>query len=89
MLNKTKKEKAIENVKIHKTDTGSADAQIALLTKEIDSVLEHLKAHPKDNHSRRGLLKMVIKRKKLLKYLEKQDKKRHSKVVKEVGLKEK
>lgn len=87
MLKKEEKEKAIKTAKINAKDTGSADVQIVLLTEEIKSLLGHLKKHPKDNHSRRGLLKMVIKRKKLLKYLEKEDNKRYNKVLKQVGLK--
>ncbi|NQU82357.1 MAG: 30S ribosomal protein S15 [Parcubacteria group bacterium] len=87
MLKKDEKEKAIKDSKISKNDTGSADVQIVLLTEEIKSLLGHLKKHPKDNHSRRGLLKMVIKRKKLLKYLEKEDKRRYNSVLKKVGLK--
>ena len=63
MIKKQKKEKKIEEVQLNKADTGSADVQIALLSEEIKAMLGHLKAHPKDNHSRRGLLKMVIKRK--------------------------
>jgi len=87
MLTKQKKEKIVDGSKISKTDTGSADVQIALLSDEIKGLLSHLKKHPKDNHSKRGLLKMVIKRKKLLKYLEKEDKKRYNAIIKKVGLK--
>lgn len=89
MLKKDEKAKAIKGTKLHDKDTGSADVQIVLLTEEIKSLLGHLKKHPKDNHSRRGLLKMVIKRKKLLKYLEKENKKRYSAVIKKIGLKNK
>ena len=89
MLSKEKKEEVIKEVKTHKGDTGSAEAQIALLSEEIKELLKHLKKHPKDQHSKHGLLKMVIKRKKLLKYLEKTDKKRYSAIVRKVGLKEK
>jgi len=87
-LTKEKKEKIVSEVKLHKGDTGSAEAQIALLSEEIKELLGHLKKHPKDLHSKHGLLKMVIKRKKLLKYLGKEDKKRYSAIVKKVGLKE-
>ena len=89
MLTKQQKEKITEEHKISKKDTGSADVQIAMLSREIKELLGHLKVHPKDNHSRRGLLKMVIKRKKLLKYLEKEDKRRYNSVVKKIGLKAK
>lgn len=89
MLTPQEKEKIIAKYKLHEVDTGSADVQIALLTEDIKKVLEHLKEHPKDEHSRRGLLKMVIKRKKLLKYLEKESKRRYNAIVKKVGLKSK
>ena len=88
-MTKQKKEKIIKEVKTSDLDTGSADVQIAVLSERIKELLKHLKKHPKDNHSRAGLLKMVIKRKKLLKYLEKKDKKRYNKIVKKAGLKEK
>lgn len=87
-LTKEEKQSAIKDVKTSKNDTGSAPAQIALLSEEIKGLLAHLKKNPKDLHSRHGLLKMVIKRKKLLKYLEKTDKAEYNKVVKKVGLKE-
>lgn len=87
MLTKKQKEKLVKEAQVNKMDTGSADVQIVLLSNEIKGLLGHLKKHPKDNHTRRGLLKMVIKRKKLLSYLEKQDKKRYNKIIKQVGLK--
>jgi small subunit ribosomal protein S15 len=87
MLKPTKKSKIIEEYKIHEKDTGSAEVQIAIFTKQIEELAKHLKKHPKDNHSRRGLLKMVVKRKKLLDYLRKEDEKRYNKVVKKLGLK--
>ncbi len=89
MLTTEEKEKIIGDFKINKTDSGSADVQIAILSQEITRLLEHLKANHNDNHSRRGLLKMIIKRKKLLKYLEREDKKRFNSVIKKLGLKEK
>lgn len=87
MLKRTKKKKIIETHKVHKTDTGSADVQIAVLTEEIKSLTSHLKKHPKDNHSRRGLLGMVSKRKKLLDWLKNENERRYKKIVKELGLK--
>ena len=87
MLNKEQKEKVSKDYKLHDKDTGSADVQIALLSEEIKSLLGHLKTHPKDQHSRRGLVKAVIKRKKLLKYLETEDKKRFNSIKKKIGLK--
>ncbi len=87
MLTKNEKVKTIEDVKTHPQDTGSADVQIALLSEEINQLLSHLKKNPKDIHSKRGLLKMVIKRKRLMKYLEKDNKRRFNTVVKKLGLK--
>ncbi len=86
MLKPEQKKKIIEEHKIHDTDTGSAEVQIGLLSKEIARLVLHLKEHPKDLHSRRGLIKMVIKRKKLLAYLKKESVKRYNEVVKKVGL---
>ena len=87
MLTTEEKTKIIEKYKLHDADTGSDEVQIALLSEEIKQLLSHLKKHSKDLHSKRGLLKMVSKRRKLLKHLEKEDKKRYNKVVKAVGLK--
>lgn len=87
MLTKDEKEKTIEEFKVHKTDTGSAEVQIALLSEEISRLLAHLKVNPKDTHSKRGLLKMVIKRKRLLKYLEKNNKRKYNSIIKKIGLK--
>ncbi len=86
-LDTKEKEKIIKDLNIHEKDTGSADVQIGLLSKEIDRLVSHLKKHTKDTHSRRGLIKMVIKRKKLLAYLKKEDEKRYSAVIKKIGLK--
>jgi small subunit ribosomal protein S15 len=82
-----KKAKIIEGMQLHDKDTGSADVQVALLSERIDAMLSHLKKHAKDVHSKRGLLKMVMKRKKLLTYLKKEDESRFEKVKKSVGLK--
>lgn len=75
MLNKKTKQKIINKFKIHKNDTGSSQVQIAILTEEIKQLTEHLKKHKHDNSSRRGLLKKVGERRKLLKYLQKEDEK--------------
>ncbi len=72
---------------LHETDTGSAAVQIGILTKQIEELTGHLKKHPKDNHSRRGLLKMVGKRRRLLAYLAKSDNKTYNSLVKKLGLK--
>ncbi|MDP3785088.1 MAG: 30S ribosomal protein S15 [bacterium] len=89
MLATKEKQKIIEKVKVHPTDTGSADVQIAVLTEEIKQLSDHLKTHRKDNHSRRGLLQMVSKRKTLLDYLARQDLKRYNVLTKKLGLKSK
>lgn len=87
VLDKKVKEKLIKDNSINEKDTGSADVQIALLSKEIDSLVLHLKKNPKDNHSKRGLVRMVVKRKKLLAYLKKEDEKRYATIIKKIGLK--
>ncbi len=87
MLKKETKTKVIKEYGVHEKDTGSSDVQIALLSKEIDALVLHLKEHPKDFHSKRGLVSMVIKRKKLLAYLKTEDEKRYNEVIKKIGLK--
>ena len=87
MLTKTKKSKIIETARVHDTDTGSPEVQIAILTKRIDELAAHLKKNAKDNHSRRGLLQMVADRKAHMKYLEKKSPKRYNALVKKLGLK--
>jgi len=84
MLTKRKKAKIIEKHRVHKTDTGSAEVQIAILTEEIQKLTSHLKKHSKDNHSRRGLLGMVSKRKRLLGWLEAENETRYKKLTKEL-----
>lgn len=86
MLTKNKKAKIIKEVAVHDTDTGSAEVQVAVLTKRIDELASHLKKNPKDNHSRRGLLGMVADRRTHLKYLEKKNLKRYTTLVKKLGL---
>lgn len=87
MLKPAKKSKIIGEFKAHATDTGSSGVQAAIFTKEIQELTSHLKKHPKDNHSRRGLLKMVSKRKRLLDYLKKDNEGQYKKVIKKLGLK--
>jgi len=87
MLTKRKKENAIKLVQVHETDTGSAEVQVSLLTKQIDELAKHLKKHGKDKHSRRGLLQMVADRRSHLKYLEKSSKRRYNALVKKLSLK--
>ncbi|MDD5146487.1 MAG: 30S ribosomal protein S15 [Candidatus Pacebacteria bacterium] len=87
MLKTEEKEKTIGEFQQHNKDTGSAEVQIALLSEEIQNLLGHLKKNPKDQHSRRGLLKMVIKRRKLLKFLEQESKRKYNVIIKKLGLK--
>lgn len=87
MIEKDKKVKIIKKYGIHDSDTGSSEVQVAILSKRIKELTDHLKIHKKDNHSRRGLLQMVSKRKKLLKFLMEQDSERYEKVVKSLKLK--
>lgn len=87
MLTPEEKAKIIEKYKLHKSDTGSSEVQIAVSSEEIDRLLSHLKTHKKDLHSKRGLLKMISKRRKLLKYLQNEDEKRYKSIIKKVGLK--
>jgi small subunit ribosomal protein S15 len=87
MLNIKQKEKIIGEHKIHKSDTGSSEVQIGLLSEEIKKLILHLKKHQKDVHSRRGLLKMVAKRKSFLKYLKEKNEKSYNAIVKKIGLK--
>jgi len=82
MLSKRKKQNAIKEYARHATDTGSAEVQIALLTKQIAALALHLKTHPKDHHSRRGLLMMVGKRRKFLRYLQTENETQYQKLVK-------
>lgn len=87
MLTPEEKTKIIEKYGIKKGDTGSSEVQVALLTEEINRLVEHLKKHPKDLHSKRGLLAQVNKRRKFLNYLKEEDEKRYNNIVKKLGLK--
>ena len=87
MLSPKEKNNLIKKYQTHKDDTGSPEVQIAILTKEIEQVSEHLKIHRKDNHSRRGLLKMVGNRRRLLRFLKSEDEKRFDKIVDKLKLK--
>ena len=86
MLTKQEKEKVIDDFELHKGDTGSPEVQIALLTRRINDLTEHLKSHRKDHASRRGLLKMVGTRSALLKYVRNQDVKRYRGIISRLGL---
>ena len=85
-MTKERKLEIINNFKRDEKDTGSSEVQIALLTERISELTEHLKVHKKDNHSRRGLLKMVGKRRNLLNYLAKKDEAKYKELVEKLGL---
>lgn len=87
MLSKQKKVNAIKDAQRHEKDTGSAESQVALLTRQIEELAKHLKKHKKDFHSRRGLLQMVANRRKHLKYLQRNDEKAYESLIKKLGLK--
>jgi small subunit ribosomal protein S15 len=89
MLTKTKKQKIVKSSGIHETDTGSPEVQIALISKRIEELTDHLKKHSKDKHSRRGLLQMVASRQAHLNYLQKKDTKRYNALTKKLNLKKK
>jgi len=86
MLSKERKTEIIDQFKKHEVDTGSPEVQIGILTERINVLTEHLKTHSKDHHSRRGLLKMVGHRRRLLNYLQSQDVERYRTLVRELGL---
>ncbi len=88
MLDKAKKERIIEKFKTHAKDTGSPQVQIAIITSEIEELAGHLKSHKKDHSSRRGLLKKVGERHRLLKYLQREDNKGYLDLVDKLKLKE-
>ena len=81
-----KKERLIQDFRVHGTDTGSAPVQVALLTERITLLTEHFKVHRKDHHSRRGLLKLVSQRRKLLEYLKSTDREEYKKVIDRLNL---
>jgi len=87
MLAKNKKDRVIEKFKTHKNDTGSPQVQIAILTEEIKELASHLKQHKHDYSSRRGLLKKVGQRRRLLRYLQRENERGYEKLIKELGLK--
>lgn len=87
MLTQEEKSKLIEKYKLHEEDTGSPNVQIALLSEEITRLQKHLKKHSKDIHSKRGLLKMVSKRRKFLNYLRDTDVHQYAQILKKLGLK--
>lgn len=86
MITKEQKTVVIENNRIHDTDTGSPEVQIAILTERINQLTEHLKVHKKDNHSRQGLYKMIGQRRRLLDYLAKTDIERYRACILKLGI---
>lgn len=85
-LDKAKKQEIIEKYKLHETDTGSPEVQIAILTERINQLTEHLNIHKKDFHSRRGLLKMVGHRRRLLNYLKSKDIERYRTLIEKLDI---
>ncbi|MDD3732665.1 MAG: 30S ribosomal protein S15 [candidate division Zixibacteria bacterium] len=85
-MSKEQKEKIINQHRLHESDTGSPEVQIALLTEHINQLTEHLKVHKKDYHSRQGLLKMVGQRRRMLDYLKDRDIESYRAVITELGL---
>lgn len=86
MLTSEEKQNIVKEYEIHEGDTGSPEVQIALLTRRINDLTEHMKAHKKDHASRRGLLKMVGNRAALLKYVSKKDPQRYRDIISRLGL---
>lgn len=85
-LDQEAKRKVIEKYKLHETDTGSPEVQIAILTERINELSRHLQTHKKDHHSRRGLYKMIGRRRGLLNYLQSKDMERYRKLIDQLGL---
>lgn len=85
-LEKEHRTEIIGNYQVHGTDTGSPDVQIALLTERINQMIEHLRTHSHDHHSRRGLLKLVGRRRRLLAYLHGKDRARYQQLIERLGL---
>ncbi|WP_367141503.1 30S ribosomal protein S15 [Staphylococcus capitis] len=85
-ISQERKDELIKQYRVHETDTGSPEVQIAVLTGEIAALNEHLREHKKDHHSRRGLLKMVGRRRHLLNYLRSKDIQRYRELIKSLGI---
>lgn len=86
MLNTEKKREIIEKFRLHEKDTGSPEVQVAILTERIEYLTEHFKKHTKDHHSRRGLLKLVGQRRRLLEYIKNKDIERYRALIQRLGL---
>jgi small subunit ribosomal protein S15 len=85
-LTQQRKQELIGEYQVHETDTGSADLQVAMLTDRINQLTEHLKSNQKDHSSRRGLLKMIGRRKRLLSFIQKKDRERYQKLISRLGI---
>lgn len=85
-INSVRKRELVKEFSLAKTDTGSPEVQVALLTERINNLTEHFKSHVKDNHSRRGLMKMVNQRRRLLSYLKKINESRYTQLITKLGL---
>ena len=85
-LSGTQKTKLIEDYRTHTTDTGSPEVQVAILSERISYLTEHFKGHQRDHHSRRGLMKMVGRRRRLLDYLKRSDEKRYRSLIAKLGI---
>ena len=85
-LEKEEKSSIIGDYQVHSNDTGSPEVQVALLTERINQLIEHLRTHIHDHHSRRGLLKLVGRRRRLLNYLSQRDKERYRSIIDRLGL---
>lgn len=85
-LDKAKKQEIISQFYLHEKDTGSPEVQIALLSERLNSLTEHLRIHKKDHHSRRGLLRIVGRRRRLLDYLKRNERERYEKIIERLGL---
>ena len=86
MMRKEEKTQIIENNRLHDTDTGSAEVQVAILTARINELNEHLKEHKNDHHSRRGLMKMIGRRRSMLNYMAKKDINRYRATIEKLGI---
>ena len=86
VLSSEAKKEVIDRFRLHQKDTGSPEVQVALLSKRINYLTDHFRTHKKDHHSRRGLLKLVGQRRRLLNYLKRRDVKRYQDVIKELGI---
>ena len=85
-LTQARKKEVVQKSRLHEKDTGSSFVQISLLTERINSLTPHFKVHLKDNHSRRGLLKLVSQRRKLLDYLKREDSQAYQKLIEDLNL---